>query len=82
MSFCHAGSRDLRLVRLSNLLSINPTPFEPMTFEPAPEIAYRDERGKSRVILPDYNCIRFRKVVKPDGVTTVESNARYRQYAI
>ena len=66
----------MRLVRLSNLLNISATPFYPATFEPAAEIVYTDARGKPRVILPDYNCIRFRNVTNPDGSTTVKSNAR------
>ncbi len=74
---CRAGSKDLRLVRLSNLLNINAKPFDPDTFEPAAEIVYTDARGKPRVILPDYNCIRFRNVTNPDGTTTVKSNARW-----
>lgn len=71
-----AGSRDLRLVRRSNLLNIETKPFDPATFEPAAEIVYTNHQGKPKVILPDYNCIRFRNVTKPDGTTTVQSNAR------
>ncbi|CAL5222078.1 g4384 [Coccomyxa viridis] len=71
------GSKDLRLVRLSNLLNINAKPFDSATFEPAADIVYTDARGKPRVILPDYNCIRFRNVTNPDGTTTVKSNARF-----
>ena len=67
----------MRLVRLSNLLNINAKPFDSATFEPAAEIVYTDARGKPRVILPDYNCIRFRNVTNPDGTTTVKSNARW-----
>ncbi len=73
---CYAGSKDLRLVRLSNLLNMNAQPFDPATFEPAAEIVYTDARGKPRVILPDYNCIRFRNVTNPDGTSTVRSNSR------
>lgn len=71
-----AGCPDLRLVRLSNLLNISSKPFDPDTFEPAAEIVYQDARGKPRVILPDYNCIRFRNVTNPDGFTSVQSNSR------
>ncbi|KAK9820209.1 hypothetical protein WJX72_007517 [[Myrmecia] bisecta] len=67
-------SDKLRLFRQSNLVCIEPTPFDPETYE-AEQEELEDETGQKRVRLR--NAIRCREVVGPDGEVTKESNARF-----
>ena len=59
------------MVRLSNILAVNPRPFSAETHV-LEEEAYRDERGAERRRPLDNNCIRWR--FAPDG--SRQSNAR------
>ncbi len=57
-------------------MNIETRPFDPATFKPGEEEVYQDEQGNQRVKLRDHNVIRWRRKVKEDGTTSVESNAR------
>lgn len=65
----------LRLTKLSNIIAIEPRPFDPETYEPS-GAEYIDERGHKRVRLHDTNAIRWRWAAGPDGNLYRESNSR------
>ena len=66
----------MKVARLSNLLSIAPSAYDPATSEPPREEEYVDEEGKRRVRIRNQNPIRWRARALPDGSTVRESNAR------
>ncbi len=51
------GSEQIRLVRLSNILGIEPKAFDSTTFE-AENTEYIDDMGRKRIKLKDQNTIR------------------------
>ncbi|XP_073141811.1 protein LEO1 homolog [Henckelia pumila] len=59
----------------SNLIAIDPIPFDPATYVEQ-EFYAEDVSGFKRPI-PFPNIIRWREVKNPDGTTSVESNARF-----
>jgi RNA polymerase-associated protein LEO1 len=65
----------LRLTKLSNIIAIEPRPFDPKTYEPS-GAEYIDERGHKRVRLHDTNAIRWRWTAGADGTPIRESNSR------
>jgi RNA polymerase-associated protein LEO1 len=65
----------LRLTKLSNIISIEPRPFDPETYEPN-GTEYIDDRGQKRVRLHDSNAIRWRWAAGDDGNLIRESNSR------
>lgn len=48
----------LRLVKLPNILGVEPRPFDPDSFDAGAEVEI-DARGLKRVRLRDLNCIRW-----------------------
>ena len=66
----------MKVARLSNLLSIDPSAYDAATSEPPREEEYVDEEGKRRVRIRNQNPIRWRARALPDGGTVRESNAR------
>jgi Leo1-like protein len=56
----------IKLVKLSNVVQIEPEPFSAETYE-AEEEAYIDDAGNSRVKLKHLNTIRWRTAVGQDG---------------
>ncbi|XP_022889858.1 protein LEO1 homolog isoform X2 [Olea europaea var. sylvestris] len=62
------------VLKLSNLVAIDPKPFDPSTYVEQ-DFFGTDNSGHKRHIPPQ-NIIRWRTVKKPDGRTSVESNAR------
>ena len=68
-------SDHLRVAKLSNIIAIEPQPYDPETYQ-AEGAEYIDERGRKRVRLHDTNAIRWRWAVGADGQLTRESNAR------
>lgn len=74
------SSDTLRLAKLSNILSIEPRPFDPSTHL-LESIEYTDERGHKRIRLRDANTIRWRWSTGPDATLVRESNARLVQWS-
>jgi RNA polymerase-associated protein LEO1 len=68
-------TEQLRLTKLSNIIAIEPRPFDPETYEPN-GVEYVDERGHKRVRLHDTNAIRWRWAADADGNHFRESNSR------
>ncbi|KAL4430964.1 hypothetical protein ABPG75_006220 [Micractinium tetrahymenae] len=66
----------LRLVKLPNILGVEPRPFDPESFDAGAEVEI-DARGLKRVRLRDLNCIRWRWGVDEEGNSVRESNARF-----
>ena len=65
----------LRSVRLSNMVGLQPQPFDPDSFEPEGQ-AHTDERGLKRTRLADENIMRWRWKTLPSGTREKQSNAR------
>ncbi|CAA3001087.1 LEO1 homolog isoform X2 [Olea europaea subsp. europaea] len=63
------------MIKLSNIVGIDPKPFDPSTYV-AQDFYTTDKSGARRRILPN-NIVRWRNVKNPDGTTTVESNSRF-----
>ena len=67
----------IRLVRLSNILGLEPQPYDPSTFHVSQEY-YTDEQGTRRIKLT--NQLRWREVVDYEGQLVRQSNARFVQW--
>lgn len=65
----------MHMIKLSNIVGIEPKPFDPSTYV-AQDFYTTDNSGARRRILPN-NVIRWRNVKNLDGTTTVESNSRF-----
>ncbi|EIE23076.1 Leo1-like protein [Coccomyxa subellipsoidea C-169] len=71
-------SDNTALVKLSNIINIDMKPFDPATYKEAEEEEeYVDDQGTRRVRVRDQNVIRWRRTVKEDGSSGIESNARF-----
>lgn len=66
----------LHLLRLTNIVGIEPRPFDAETFT-SEEQTYIDEKGNQRVVLRDTNVIRWRVRRDGSGQEVMESNARF-----
>ncbi|KAI3454732.1 hypothetical protein Pfo_011395 [Paulownia fortunei] len=62
-------------IKISNLIGIDPKPFDPNTF--VKEDFFVTDASGSKRCIPPANIIRWREVRNPDGTTSVESNARF-----
>lgn len=67
----------IRLVRLSNILGLDPQPYDSNTFQVSQEY-YVDEQGTRRIKLT--NQLRWREATDDDGQPTRQSNARFVQW--
>ncbi|KAF5730195.1 hypothetical protein HS088_TW20G00567 [Tripterygium wilfordii] len=71
-----ADPAKMNMIKLSNIVGIEPKPFDPKTF--VEEDAFvMDESGSKRRIRLENNIVRWRTVRNPDGTTSYESNARF-----
>lgn len=70
-----AHTNQMATVDFSNLIAIDPIPFDPATYVEQ-EFYAEDASGFKRPI-PLPNIIRWREVKNPDGTTSVESNSRF-----
>lgn len=70
----------VHLLKLTNIVGIQPKPFDPDTFQKEEEMYYDDD-GKQRIRLRDHNVIRWRYHRLPGGREVKESNARYVQWS-
>ncbi|KAL2493042.1 Protein LEO1-like protein [Abeliophyllum distichum] len=70
-----ADPNKMHMIKLSNIVGIDPKPFDPSTYV-AQDFFTTDKSG-SRRRIPPKNIIRWRNVKNPDGTTSVESNSRF-----
>nr|GLL22136.1 protein LEO1 homolog isoform X1 [Ipomoea trifida] len=66
----------MHLIKVSNIMGIDPRPFDPKTY--VEDNAFvKDESGSNKRISLVNNIVRWREVKNPDGTTSIESNARF-----
>ncbi|KAM3269182.1 protein LEO1 isoform X1 [Capsicum chacoense] len=75
-----AYSDRMSMIKVSNIMGIDPKPFDPETYVEE-DVFETDESGSKKRISLVNNIVRWRKVKKPDGTTTVESNARFVEWS-
>ncbi|KAK6925091.1 Leo1-like protein [Dillenia turbinata] len=66
----------MNMIRVSNIMGIEPKPFDPETFQEE-DTFVTDESGSKKRIRLDDNIVRWRIVKNSDGTETYESNARF-----
>ncbi|KAJ1406250.1 Leo1-like protein [Sesbania bispinosa] len=66
----------MNMIKVSNIMGIDPKPFDPKTYEEE-DTFVTDESGAKKRIRLENNIVRWRTVRNPDGTTSVESNARF-----
>uniref|UniRef100_A0A803M0U5 Uncharacterized protein n=1 Tax=Chenopodium quinoa TaxID=63459 RepID=A0A803M0U5_CHEQI len=71
-----ADPEKMNMIRVSNIMGIDPKPFDPKTFVEE-DVFVTDESGAKKRIRLENNIVRWRTVKKPDGTLAYESNARY-----
>ncbi|CAA3023215.1 LEO1 homolog isoform X1 [Olea europaea subsp. europaea] len=65
----------MHMIKVSNIMGIDPKPFDPKTYVEE-DVYVTDESGSKKRIRLENNIVRWRRVKNPDGTTSVESNAR------
>ncbi|KAL3374866.1 hypothetical protein AABB24_006385 [Solanum stoloniferum] len=73
-------SDNMSMIKVSNIMGIDPKPFDPETYVEEDAFVTDESGSKKRLSLVN-NIVRWRKVRKPDGTTTVESNARFVEWS-
>ncbi|KAG6412300.1 hypothetical protein SASPL_124975 [Salvia splendens] len=73
-------SDKMNMIKVSNIMGIDPTPFDPHTYVEEDHYETEESGSKKRIRLEN-NVIRWRKVKQPDGRTTIESNARFVEWS-
>lgn len=71
-----AHSDKMNMIRVSNIMGIDPKPFDPKTYEEE-DVFVTDESGTKKRIRLENNVVRWRTVKKADGKLAYESNARF-----
>ncbi|XP_074317087.1 protein LEO1 homolog [Silene latifolia] len=71
-----ADSDKMNLIRVSNIMGIDPKPFDPKTYVEE-DVFVTDESGTKKRIRLENNIVRWRTVKKADGTVAHESNARF-----
>ncbi|GLJ48111.1 hypothetical protein SUGI_1015880 [Cryptomeria japonica] len=66
----------MNIVRVSNIMGIEPKPFDPKTFVEE-EVFITDESGAKKRIRLEDNVVRWREVRNRNGSISAESNARF-----
>ncbi|KAK9105193.1 hypothetical protein Scep_022037 [Stephania cephalantha] len=66
----------MNMIRVSNIMGIEPKPFDPKTYVEE-DMFVTDESGSKKRIRLENNIVRWRRVRNSDGTTSVESNARF-----
>ncbi|XP_065622626.1 protein LEO1 homolog isoform X2 [Quercus suber] len=66
----------MNMIKVSNIMGIDPKPFDPKTFVEE-DIFVTDESGSKKRIRLENNIVRWRTVRNPDGTTSRESNTRF-----
>ncbi|XP_071702476.1 protein LEO1 homolog [Rutidosis leptorrhynchoides] len=71
-----AQPEKMNMIKVSNIMGIDPKPFDPKTF--VEEDAFvADDSGHNKRIRLENNIVRYRAVRNPNGTTSYESNARF-----
>ncbi|KAL6647658.1 hypothetical protein ACP70R_015095 [Stipagrostis hirtigluma subsp. patula] len=65
----------MNVIKVSNIMGIDPKPFDPKTYVEE-DVFVTDESGTKKRIRLEDNIVRWREVKNADGTTSVESNAR------
>ncbi|KAM1036131.1 hypothetical protein ACFX13_039926 [Malus domestica] len=71
-----ARPEKMNMIKVSNIMGIDPKPFDPKTYVEE-DTFVTDESGSKKRIRLENNIVRWRRVRNPDGTTTSESNARF-----
>ncbi|XP_010546202.1 PREDICTED: protein LEO1 homolog isoform X2 [Tarenaya hassleriana] len=66
----------LNMIKVSNIMGIDPKPFDPKTFVEE-DTFVTDESGAKKRIRLENNIVRYKAVKNRDGKTYYESNARF-----
>ncbi|CAO2818514.1 unnamed protein product [Amaranthus hypochondriacus] len=66
----------MNMIRVSNIMGIDPKPFDPKTYVEE-DVFVTDESGTKKRIRLENNIVRWRTVKKADGTISYESNARF-----
>lgn len=66
----------MNMIKVSNIMGIDPKPFDPKTYVEE-DTFVTDESGSKKRIRLENNIVRWRTVRNPDGTTSYESNARF-----
>ncbi|KAK4800076.1 hypothetical protein SAY86_025441 [Trapa natans] len=66
----------MNMVKISNIMGVDPKPFDPKTYVEE-DTFVTDESGSKKRIRLENNIVRWRTVRNPNGTTTRESNARF-----
>ncbi|XP_058194792.1 protein LEO1 homolog isoform X2 [Rhododendron vialii] len=66
----------MNMIKVSNIMGIDPKPFDPKTFVEE-DIFVTDESGSKKRIRLDNNIVRWRIVRNSDGTESYESNTRF-----
>ncbi|CAA3021638.1 LEO1 homolog isoform X1 [Olea europaea subsp. europaea] len=70
----------MHMIKVSNIMGIDPKPFDPKTYV-EDDVYITDESGSKKRIRLENNIVRWRRVKNPDGTTSVESNARFVEWS-
>ncbi|KAI5330212.1 PREDICTED: RNA [Prunus dulcis] len=71
-----AHPEKMNMIKVSNIMGIDPKPFDPKTYVEE-DTFVTDESGSKKRIRLENNIVRWRRVRNPDGTTSCESNARF-----
>ncbi|CAK7322803.1 unnamed protein product [Dovyalis caffra] len=66
----------MNMIKVSNIMGIDPNQFDPKTYVEEKTFV-TDESGAQKRIRLENNIVRWRTVKNPDGLNSVESNARF-----
>lgn len=66
----------MNVIKVSNIMGIDPKPFDPKTYVEE-DVFVTDESGTKKRIRLEDNIVRWRTVRNADGTTSRESNARF-----
>ncbi|XP_059442458.1 protein LEO1 homolog [Corylus avellana] len=71
-----ARPEKMNMIKVSNIMGIDPKPFDPKTYVEE-DTFVTDESGSKKRIRLENNIVRWRTVRNPDGTSSHESNARF-----
>uniref|UniRef100_A0A7N0TPH0 RNA polymerase-associated protein LEO1 n=1 Tax=Kalanchoe fedtschenkoi TaxID=63787 RepID=A0A7N0TPH0_KALFE len=71
-----ATADKMNMIKVSNIMAIDPKPFDPKTFK-EDDVFVTDESGSQKRIRLENNTVRWRIKKNRDGTESYESNARF-----